>query len=64
MMKTLFRFLCFALLGALVAACAGAPATPTAAPPAAAGNAEGSEVDVSMIAKTGRPQLIDSFATW
>jgi hypothetical protein len=59
-MKTLFRLLCLALLGALASACAGAPATP----PAAAGNAEGSDVDVSMIANTGRPQLIDSFANW
>jgi hypothetical protein len=60
-MKTLVGILCFALLGAL-AACAPA-ATPTAAPPAA-GNAEAADIDVSMIARTGRPQLIDSFATW
>ncbi len=70
-MKTFLSLLCVALLGGLAAACAptltAAPtptsetlSSPAPAQPAASVPSE----DLSLIATTGRPQFLNSFARW
>ncbi|MBL8165354.1 MAG: hypothetical protein JNJ61_25450 [Anaerolineae bacterium] len=71
-MRTVFRLLFFALLGALaLAACAPAASVP--APSGAADakqNVVGNEgglhppQDLALISTTGRPQFIHSYADW
>lgn len=63
--KRILRLICLALFG-LLAACAAAPALPTdqpADPESAAPGTQPTE-DFTLIGKTGRPQFLDSFATW
>jgi hypothetical protein len=73
--KNLLRFVILTLLGLLAVACAPATApTPTVAPandpPAGEAQASGSTVkrgvseDITLVASTGRPQFLDSYATW
>lgn len=72
-MKTILSLIFVALLGGLAAACAPAsptPAPPTSTPaaaPAAAPTLPAIRVpseDLSLIAATGRPQFLNSFARW
>ncbi len=72
-MKFIFRILFLSFLAVVAAACATTTSpTPTAQPDAAVAPTEASVTsdqgyvpsDLSMVANTGRPQFLDSYADW